>query len=249
LKRYAFILTAALTSACLLGMLFSGCKKTEETDAIPVETPVPTASPAPAATPLTTSAASPAPDPTPFALNPVYAFYDLFEAETSALLSDYAKRLSALNTAEGLFYSLLLSEHRAALSEGRITVGRLYGTDAGGYSGTLSAAVPGSGSMKGSPERGYTFSYDYNDGRTLSGSFDGRAIEYTVYDGTAPQLYCRIEKAADIWMSTAADKTCQSELTLSLFPGEGKEAVTFAKRDGDHLPPPLTVSSGISEEE
>lgn len=253
MKRYALILSATLLSACLFGMLFSGCKKAEQTEAPIAASPSPTAPSMPVKTPAPTAASvpdeTPAPSPTPFALNPVYAFYDLFEEETASLLSDYTKRLSALNTAEALSYSLLLSEHRTALSEGRITVGRLYGSDAGDYSGTLSAAAPGSGSMKGSQERGYTFSYTYNNGCTLSGSFDGAAIEYTVYDGTEPKLHCRIEKAADVWTSTAADSSCMSELTVSLFPEEGEEAVTFAKRDGRHLPPALTVSSEISEEE
>ncbi len=253
MKRYASILTFVLASACLFGMLFSGCKKSEETDGSPAASPT-AATPAmpvrtPAATAAPTTDATPEPSPTPFALNPVYAFYDLFEEETASLLSDYGKRLSALNTADALSYSLLLLEHRTALSEGRITVGRLYGSDAGSYSGSLSAAAPGSGSMKGTPEQGYTFSYTYSDGRTLSGSFDGTAIEYTVYDSTEPTLFCRIEKAADVWTSTAIDSSCLSELTVALHPVGDEESVTFAKRDGNHLPPALTVSSGISEEE
>lgn len=249
MKRLIFAMTLMLASACLFGMLFSGCSPAEETDAPPASASAADGTAVPAATPRPTPTPSPTPSPTPFAINPVYAFYDLYEEETAHLVADYTARLSALNTAEGLSYSLLLSEHRTALSEGRITVARLYGSDAGGYSGTLSAAAPGSGSMKGSLEDGYTFRYEYNNGRLLLGSFDTRAIEYTVYEGTEPLFCCRIEKAADVWTSTAADGTSVSELTVFLFPAEGKEAVSFAKRSGDFLPPALTVSTEISEEE
>ena len=124
--------------------------------------------------------ALPAPSATPFAVNPVYAFYAEYHADCAALLDAYAAGLSALQSVDGLSYSLALTEHRALLSEGRITIARLFGSDESGYSGALESAASGSGSMYGSPEKGYTFQFSYIDGNTLSGSLSGTALRFTI---------------------------------------------------------------------
>ncbi|MDD5917968.1 MAG: hypothetical protein PUD73_02580 [bacterium] len=164
------------------------------------------------------------------------------------MLDDYAAGLSALQTAEGLSCSLALTEHRALLSEGRITAGRLYGSDADGYSSTLEAAAEGSGSMSGNPEKGYSFTFSYNDGRTLSGTFSGSALRFTLVsaEGTAV-LDCTMEKAVDVWSSTACTETSKTELTVRLSPAAGEKPIQFGRRSGNYLP--VIESTGAREEE
>ena len=232
--------------ACLLVMLFFGCSAKNAASPLPSSTPAPTpaSSPAEAETP----APSPETSPTPFAVNPVYAFYAEYQADCGALLDDYAAGLSALQTAEGLSCSLALTEHRALLSEGRITAGRLYGSDADGYSSTLEAAAEGSGSMSGNPEKGYSFTFSHNDGRTLSGTFSGSALRFTLVsaEGTAV-LDCTMEKAVDVWSSTACTETSKTELTVRLSPAAGEKPIQFGRRSGNYLP--VIESTGAREEE
>ena len=230
-------------AACLSAALFFGCTPK---DAAPTPTPdnvMPSITSS--ATPDDTVA--PEPSPTPFAVNPIYGFYAQFQADCGALLDAYAAGLSNRGSAEGLSYSLLLTEHRTYLSEGRITVGRLYGSDGEGYSGTLDAAAPGNGAMRGNAEKGYTFTYNYNDGSLLMGSFVQDALSFTVFspDGTAA-FYCTMEKAGDKWMSTAANSAHQSELTVNLS-AQKEEAILFGTRSGNHMP--ITEYIEESEEE
>ena len=232
--------------ACLLVMLFFGCSAKNAASPLPSSTPAPTpaSSPAEAETP----APSPETSPTPFAVNPIYAFYAEYLADCGALLDDYAAGLSALQTAEGLSCSLALTEHRALLSGGRITAGRLYGSDADGYSSTLEAAAEGSGSMSGNPEKGYSFTFSYNDGRTLSGTFSGSALRFTLVsaEGTAV-LDCTMEKAVDVWSSTVCTETSKTELTVRLSPAAGEKPIQFGRRSGNYLP--VIESTGAREEE
>ncbi len=250
--------------ACLSAMLFFGCGRAaadfspspgvfstspalSASPAAPLPSPAaaaPTAPPSISPAPAATEHADPT--PTPFAINAVYGFYGQFQSECGALLDDYAAGLSNRNSAEGLTYSLLLSEHRAYLSEGRITAGRLQGSDGDGYSGTLEAAASGTGRMRGSPENGYVFSFSYTDGRTLSGSFAESTLEFTLFsaDGGA-SLFCRMQKAGDVWFSSAATTKYQTELTVRLSPESGGAPVQFAKRSGDFLP----ATKSIAEQE
>lgn len=236
--RSKFIL---LFPACLSAMLFFGCKAggaEVSASPAPVASITPSAAPSPTAgpTPSEEPAETPAASATPFAVNPVYAFYAEYQADCGAVLDDYAAGLSALQTADGLSYSLLLTEHRTLLSEGRVTIGRLYGSDAEGYSGTLEAASQGSGRMYGSPEKGYTFTFSYHDGRTLSGSFSGSALWFTVASAEETELFCSMEKAGDEWLSTACNASYKSELTVRLAPGGGDAPVRFGLLAGDYLP-------------
>lgn len=232
--------------ACLLVMLFFGCSAKNAASPLPSSTPAPTPASSPAAT--GTPAPSPEASPTPFAVNPVYAFYAEYQADCGALLDDYTAGLSALQTAEGLSCSLALTEHRALLSEGRITAGRLYESDADGYSSTLEAAAEGSGSMSGNPEKGYSFTFSYNDGRTLSGTFSGSALRFTLVSAEdAAELDCAMEKAGDVWSSTACTETSKTELTVRLSPAAGEKPIQFGRRSGNYLP--VIESTGAREEE
>lgn len=234
--------------ACLLVMLFFGCSAKNTASPPPAPTPNSTSSPSPSPAAAETPVLSPEASPTPFAVNPIYAFYAEYLADCGALLDDYAAGLSALQTAEGLSCSLALTEHRALLSEGRITAGRLYGSDADGYSSTLEAAAEGSGSMSGNPEKGYSFTFSYNDGRTLSGTFSGSALRFTLVsaEGTAV-LDCTMEKAVDVWSSTACTETSKTELTVRLSPAAGEKPIQFGRRSGNYLP--VIESTGAREEE
>ena len=234
--------------ACLLVMLFFGCSAKNTASPPPAPTPNSTSSPSPSPAAAETPALSPEASPTPFAVNPIYAFYAEYLADCGALLDDYAARLSALQTAEGLSCSLALTEHRALLSEGRITAGRLYGSDADGYSSTLEAAAEGSGSMSWNPEKGYSFTFSYNDGRTLSGTFSGSALRFTLVsaEGTAV-LDCTMEKAVDVWSSTACTETSKPELTVRLSPAAREKPIQFGRRSGNYLP--VIESTGAREEE
>lgn len=234
--------------ACLLVMLFFGCSAKNTASPPPAPTPNSTSSPSPSPAAAETPVLSPEASPTPFAVNPIYAFYAEYLADCGALLDDYAAGLSALQTAEGLSCSLALTEHRTLLSEGRITAGRLYGSDADGYSSTLEAAAEGSGSMSGNPEKGYSFTFSYNDGRTLSGTFSGSALRFTLVsaEGTAV-LDCTMEKAVDVWSSTACTETSKTELTVRLSPAAGEKPIQFGRRSGNYLP--VIESTGAREEE
>ncbi|MCI6966922.1 hypothetical protein MR810_07345 [bacterium] len=234
--------------ACLLVMLFFGCSAKNTASPPPAPTTNSTSSPSPSPAAAETPVLSPEASPTPFAVNPIYAFYAEYLADCGALLDDYAAGLSALQTAEGLSCSLALTEHRALLSEGRITAGRLYGSDADGYSSTLEAAAEGSGSMSGNPEKGYSFTFSYNDGRTLSGTFSGSALRFTLVsaEGTAV-LDCTMEKAVDVWSSTACTETSKTELTVRLSPAAGEKPIQFGRRSGNYLP--VIESTGAREEE
>lgn len=232
--------------ACLLVMLFFGCSAKNAASPLPSSTPAPTPASSPAA--AGTPAPSPEASPTPFAVNPVYAFYAEYQADCGALLDDYAAGLSALQTAEGLSCSLALTEHCALLSEGRITAGRLYGSDADGYSSTLEAAAEGSGSMSGNPEKGYSFTFSYNDGRTLSGTFSGSALRFTLVSAEgAAELDCTMEKAGGVWSSTACTETSKTELTVRLSPAAGEKPIQFGRRSGNYLP--VIESTGARAEE
>lgn len=234
--------------ACLLVMLFFGCSAKNTASPPPAPTPNSTSSPSPSPAAAETPVLSPEASPTPFAVNPIYAFYAEYLADCGALLDDYAAGLSALQTAEGLSCSLALTEHRTLLSEGRITAGRLYGSDADGYSSTLEAAAEGSGSMSGNPEKGYSFTFSYNDGRTLSGTFSGSALRFTLVsaEGTAV-LDCTMEKAVDVWSSTVCTETSKTELTVRLSPAAGEKPIQFGRRSGNYLP--VIESTGAREEE
>ena len=234
--------------ACLLVMLFFGCSAKNTASPPPAPTPNSTSSPSPSPAAADTPVLSPEASPTPFAVNPIYAFYAEYLADCGALLDDYAAGLSALQTAEGLSCSLALTEHRTLLSEGRITAGRLYGSDADGYSSTLEAAAEGSGSMSGNPEKGYSFTFSYNDGRTLSGTFSGSALRFTLVsaEGTAV-LDCTMEKAVDVWSSTVCTETSKTELTVRLSPAAGEKPIQFGRRSGNYLP--VIESTGAREEE
>ena len=134
-------------------MLFFGCSAgnagNSTSPVLPSATPsasLPAASVSPSPPSLSElPEALPAPSATPFAVNPVYAFYAEYHADCAALLDAYAAGLSALQSVDGLSYSLALTEHRALLSEGRITIARLFGSDESGYSGALESAASGSG--------------------------------------------------------------------------------------------------------
>ena len=135
-------------------MLFFGCSAGNAGNStlpvLPSATPsasLPAASVSPSTAVSELPEASPTPSATPFAVNPVYAFYAEYHADCAALLDAYAAGLSALQSVDGLSYSLALTEHRALLSEGRITIARLFGSDDSGYSGTLESAASGSGSF------------------------------------------------------------------------------------------------------
>ena len=234
--------------ACLLVMLFFGCSAKNTASPPPAPTPNSTSSPSPSPAAAETPVLSPEASPTPFAVNPIYAFYAEYLADCGALLDDYAAGLSALQTAEGLSCSLALTEHRTLLSEGRITAGRLYGSDADGYSSTLEAAAEGSGSMSGNPEKGYSFTFSYNDGRTLSGTFSGSALRFTLVsaEGTAV-LDCTMEKAVDVWSSTVCTETSKTELTVRLSPAAGEKPIQFGRRSGNYLP--VIESTGARAEE
>ena len=191
--------------------------------------------------------ASPTPSATPFAVNPVYAFYAEYQADCAALLDAYAAGLSALQSVDGLSYSLALTEHRALLSEGRITIARLFGSDDSGYSGTLESAASGSGSMYGSPEKGYTFQFSYTDGNTLAGSLSGAVLRFTISSPKGVERFCSMEKAGDTWLSTACTSSYQSELTVCLSPAEGETPIRFGMRTGNYLP--VTESTAAPEGE
>ena len=227
-------------------MLFFGCNAGEA--GLSPSPLAPAASIAPSLSPEATPTpeASPAVSATPFAVNPVYAFYAEFKVDCNAILDEYAAGLSGMQTIDGLSYSLLLTEHRVSLSEGRITIGRLYGSDAEGYSGTLEAAAEGTGSMWGSAAAGYTFTFSYQDGRTLSGSFSGDTLTFTIASAGQPELFCSIQKAEDMWLSTACCTAYQSELTVYLAPEEGMQPVRFGLLTGNYLP---TIESTAKSEE
>lgn len=136
-------------AACLSVMLFFGCSAgnagNSTSPVLPSATPsasLPAASVSPSPPSVSElPEALPAPSATPFAVNPVYAFYAEYHADCAALLDAYAAGLSALQSVDGLSYSLALTEHRALLSEGRITIARLFGSDESGYSGALESAA------------------------------------------------------------------------------------------------------------
>lgn len=168
-------------------------------------------------------------------------------ADCAALLDAYAAGLSALQSVDGLSYSLALTEHRALLSEGRITIARLFGSDDSGYSGTLESAASGSGSMYGSPEKGYTFQFSYTDGNTLAGSLSGAVLRFTISSPKGVERFCSMEKAGDTWLSTACTSSYQSELTVCLSPAEGGTPIRFGMRTGNYLP--VTESTAAPEGE
>ena len=184
-------------------MLFFGCSAGNAGNstspvlpsATPSASPLPAASVSPSPAVSELPEASPTPSATPFAVNPVYAFYAEYQANCAALLDAYAAGLSALQSVDGLSYSLALTEHRALLSEGRITIARLFGSDDSGYSGTLESAASGSGSMYGSPEKGYTFQFSYTDGNTLAGSLSGAVLRFTISSPKGVERFCSMEKA------------------------------------------------------
>lgn len=166
--------------------------------------------------------ALPAPSATPFAVNPVYAFYAEYHADCAALLDAYAAGLSALQSVDGLSYSLALTEHRALLSEGRITIARLFGSDESGYSGALESAASGSGSMYGSPEKGYTFQFSYIDGNTLSGSLSGTALRFTISSPKGVERFCSMEKPGTLGCPRPALPHTKASLQCVFPPQKGK---------------------------
>ena len=104
-------------------MLFFGCSAgnagNSASPVLPSATasasPLPAASVSPSPAVSELPEASPTPSATPFAVNPVYAFYAEYQADCAALLDAYAAGLSALQSVDGLSYSLALTEHRALL--------------------------------------------------------------------------------------------------------------------------------------
>ena len=222
-------------------MLFFGCSAgnagNSTSPVLPSATPsasLPAASVSPSPPSLSElPEALPAPSATPFAVNPVYAFYAEYHADCAALLDAYAAGLSALQSVDGLSYSLALTEHRALLSEG--------------YSGALESAASGSGSMYGSPEKGYTFQFSYTDGNTLSGSLSGTALRFTISSPKGVERFCSMEKAGDTWLSTACTSSYQSELTVCLSPTEGETPIRFGMLTGNYLP--VTESTAAPEGE
>lgn len=242
-------------AACLSVMLFFGCSAgnagNSTSPVLPSATPsasLPAASVSPSPPSVSElPEALPAPSATPFAVNPVYAFYAEYHADCAALLDAYAAGLSALQSVDGLSYSLALTEHRALLSEGRITIARLFGSDESGYSGALESAASGSGSMYGSPEKGYTFQFSYTDGNTLSGSLSGTALRFTISSPKGVERFCSMEKAGDTWLSTACTSSYQSELTVYPSPAEGETPIRFGMLTGNYLP--VTESTAAPEGE
>lgn len=217
-------------AACLSVMLFFGCSAgnagNSTSPVLPSATPsasLPAASVSPSPPSLSElPEALPAPSATPFAVNPVYAFYAEYHADCAALLDAYAAGLSALQSVDGLSYSLALTEHRALLSEGRITIARLFGSDESGYSGALESAASGSGSMYGSPEKGYTFQFSYTDGNTLSGSLSGTALRFTISSPKGVERFCSMEKPGTLGCPRPALPHTKASLQCVFPPQKGK---------------------------
>ncbi len=131
----------------------------------------------PAGTGMAQASSPAAPSPatgageTPFSINPLSDFYRLWREQSQPRALEMTAALALADTAEALRLSLKLSEHLIALSEIGVSVCRLFGDEASGYSGIVEGAAAGEGTL-GAPDAGvYPFTFTYQDGRRLEGSY------------------------------------------------------------------------------
>lgn len=129
----------------------------------------------PAGSAQASAASSPTPaagaEETHFSINPLSDFYRLWRAQSQPRALEMTAALGLANTADALRLSLKLSEHLVALSEIGVTVCRLFGSDASGYSGAVEGAAVGEGTL-GAPKAGvYPFSFTYANGRLFEGAY------------------------------------------------------------------------------
>ncbi len=200
----------------LIAALFCGCMAFIELFAPAGPAPSPAVQ-----TPSPTQAPSPSPSPTttPFSINPMHRFYRDYIIGVSGGISSLSDAMAQQNTAAAQAHALSLTAHQVSLSAVSITVCRLIGDGSGGYSASIADAVTGTGSMQ-PIEDGYSFSFHYDNGEVLAGSFTGETLcEFVLYNAEGLTLMrCAIEKTVDGWASTV--QTDSDHSTLSVNAGE-----------------------------
>jgi len=153
-------------------MLLSGCQKNEGTPA-----PLPSSNPTPGLSPK----ASPEIKSTVSEGNPIKLFFNAYLDFSEPVFQRFYEGIRIKQDLQALEASLFLSELTARLSEVRISLSRLSADES---STPLMGAVSGIGSINYEEEApswgACSFVFNYDDGKRMEGSFDGRALSYAV---------------------------------------------------------------------
>lgn len=136
-------------------------------------------------TPSPTTEASPS--PTPFFINPVQTFYNLFRNETQSQYDAFNTALRTSPDANAMRFSFYLSEHMLEISTISTTIGRIFADEtvdesgfAASYSGSVTGANEGYGTLRAIKNDesiiNYTFAYDFTNGNSLYGTLENDAV-------------------------------------------------------------------------
>lgn len=182
-KNKAAKALSVLSAALLIAAVFCACTQAENA-AEPSPSPSPSISLPSSSPEQLQAAATPDAAQTPFELNPVWTFCNHYSSSAGDILNRMEQKLSALENAEALEFSLMCSAHSRALSVLYLSIGRLTYTQSGLYSATISGAEAGSGTLNAT-ESGYTFEFAYNNNAVLNGYFSTAEeyIEFTFEPG------------------------------------------------------------------
>lgn len=131
--------------------------------------------------------------------NPVEEFYKSYFLETDKPRRTLDNALDRTEKLDLLQCELEISAHEMALSEARVSIGALCfnGDD---FTASLMGAASGTGRMTGR-NGNYEFTFDYADGRSLDGVFDGSLLYFTVSAQSGEMTHCWLKKSDSGWYS------------------------------------------------
>jgi hypothetical protein len=132
--------------------------------------------------------------------NPVEEFYKSYFADSEKLHGILGSAIDGQGKPELLQGELEAAAHEMALSEARVSIGALC-FDGSEYTASLLGAANGFGRMAERKGNAYEFSFDYTDGRTLKGAFDGRTLYFVISAESGDIMRCWLEKNAEGWYS------------------------------------------------